>query len=150
MSSRIISIRISATTMNLSIIQIYAPTTDYDGDEIGEFYEMIEERIPTIPRKYLLIIQGHCSEKVGRYGHGTWPNTTGKYGFGITNPRGYQLLKFAQKNELILSNTFHTQKYSMKSTWHSPNGNIHHQHIYILTTQRYNSSINKASTRAYN
>ena len=37
-----IYIRIAETSMNLSIIQVYAPTADYEDDIIDEFYEQIQ------------------------------------------------------------------------------------------------------------
>ena len=44
-SSRIMSISIKANLMNISIIQIYAPTTTHEDQEIEDFYESIEEEI---------------------------------------------------------------------------------------------------------
>ncbi len=38
-SSRIISIRVSAKPHNMTIIQVYAPTSDHDDDEIEELYD---------------------------------------------------------------------------------------------------------------
>ena len=35
------------------------------------------------------------------------------------------------------------------TTWHSPNGQTHNQIDYILTPQRYTSSMIKTSTRTY-
>ena len=68
-SSRIIYIRIVATPMNLSIIQVYAPTADYEDDVIEEFYEQIEDTTARIPKKDFMIIQGDWNAKVGSDGH---------------------------------------------------------------------------------
>ena len=38
-SSRLVSIHISARSHNVTIIQVYAPASDYDDREIEEFYE---------------------------------------------------------------------------------------------------------------
>ena len=43
----------------------------------------------------------------------------------------------------------HPQKDSRKATWHSPNGHTHNQIDFILTPQRFKSSIHKSSTRSY-
>ena len=42
-SSRIIYIRIKASPINMTIIQVYAPTTSHSDEEIEEFYETIEK-----------------------------------------------------------------------------------------------------------
>ena len=44
-SSRLISIRVAAQPFNVSIIQVYAPTSDYDDEDVEEFYEQIEDII---------------------------------------------------------------------------------------------------------
>ena len=50
-SSRIISIRIKASPINMTIIQVYAPTTSHSYEEIEEFYETIEKPPLTHRRK---------------------------------------------------------------------------------------------------
>ena len=46
-------------------------------------------------------------------------------------------------------NTLHPHKNSRKYTWHSPIGLTHNQIYYILTLQRFKSSVRKALTRTY-
>ena len=67
----------------------------------------------------------------------------------VINERGFRLQEFAQKHKLVLANTLHPQKNARKSAWHSPGGKTHNQIDFILTPQRFKSSINKASTRIY-
>ena len=109
-SSRIISIRIKAIPFNCTLIQVYAPTTDYSEDEIEIFYEQIEDTIKQTPRKDLLIIMGDWNAKVGVDAHATWPNAVGRFGNDITNERGERLLEYANKNKLLLSNTMYNHK----------------------------------------
>ena len=78
-----------------------------------------------------------------------WSNSTGRYGLEKTNERGFRLLEFSQKHKLVVANTLHPQNNSKKSTWNSPDGKTHNQIDFILTPQRFKSSINKASTRTY-
>ena len=68
-SSRIISIRIKASPMNITIIKIYAPTTAYTDEEIEKWYESIDNTIKEIPKKDLLIIQGDLNAKVRKDAH---------------------------------------------------------------------------------
>ena len=55
-SSRIISIRIKASKINITIIQVYALTTSHSDEEIEEFYETIEKTISDSPKKDFLIV----------------------------------------------------------------------------------------------
>ena len=43
-SSRLITIRLKATPFNMTVIQVYAPTSDYDDSEVEEFYGQLQER----------------------------------------------------------------------------------------------------------
>ena len=55
--------------MNITIIQIYAPTTAYTDEEIEQFYESIDNTIKETPKKDFLIIQGDFNAKVGKDAH---------------------------------------------------------------------------------
>ena len=64
-SSRLITIRLRATPFNITIVQAYAPTTDYDDEKIEGFYEQLQEVVDQIPKKDILIVQGDWNTKVG-------------------------------------------------------------------------------------
>ncbi|XP_069972221.1 craniofacial development protein 2-like [Penaeus vannamei] len=64
-SSRIIRIRIKARPLNLTIIQIYAPTGDYEDNDVELFYQELDEVIQKANKKDVLIIQGDRKAKVG-------------------------------------------------------------------------------------
>ena len=148
-SSRLISIRVSSKPQNITIIQAYAPTSDYDDDQVEEFYENLESIIAKTPKKDILIVEGDWNAKVGPDAYSNWPGTAGRFGIGETNDRGQRLLEFARKHRLTLANTLHPHKPSRTTTWHSPNGLVHNQIDFILTPQRFKSSINKANTRTF-
>ena len=73
-SSRIISVQIEANPMNITIIQVYAPTSEYSDEEIEVFYEFIEETISNTTKKDFLVILGYWNAKAGADAHITWPN----------------------------------------------------------------------------
>mgnify|MGYP006273469667 CR=1 FL=1 len=148
-SSRIISIRVSARPKNITIFQVYAPTTAHDDEEVEEFYEELENSIKKVPKKDLLIVQGDFNAKVGRDAYEQWAGTVGQYGTGETNDRGLRLLEFAESHQLTLATTLYPHKLSRRTTWHAPSGKIHNQIDYILTPRRIKSSINRAKTRTY-
>ena len=41
-SSRLIVIRLTAVSFNITTVQAYAPTSDYDDNEIEEFYDQLQ------------------------------------------------------------------------------------------------------------
>ena len=146
-SSRLISLRVSAKPHNMTIIQVYAPTSDHDDEEVEQFYEQLEET--KIPKKDILVVQGDWNAKVGPDAYENWAGTVGHFGLGTTNDRGLRLLEFAKSHRLTLANTLHPHKLSRTATWHSPNGLVHNQIDFILAPQRFKSSINKAMTRTF-
>lgn len=148
-SSRLIVIRLEAQPMNISIIQVYAPTSSYTDEEIEEFYDQLQNLVNDIPKKDILITMGDWNAKVGQDAYQDWSGTVGRFGLGETNDRGLRLLEFASTHRLTLANTLHPHKASRTHTWHSPNGQVHNQIDYILVQQKFKSSINKAKTRTF-
>ena len=142
------SLRLASHHVNINIIQVYAPTSDYEDEEVEIFYEELEEMMVKVHRKDLLIVQGDWNAIVGNT-NDVGRNAVGKFALGKTNPRGLRLLEFASKHSFTIANTLHPQKNSRKSTWHSPNGLVHNQIDNILMPQRLKSSIHKSSTRTY-
>ena len=65
-SSRLITIRLWATPFNITIVQAYAPTTDYDDEKIEDFYEQLQEVLDQVPKKDFLIVQGDWNAKGGK------------------------------------------------------------------------------------
>ena len=59
-SSRLISIRISARPYNITVIQVHAPTSDYE-----QFYQQLDGNITKTPKKDILVVQGDWNAKVG-------------------------------------------------------------------------------------
>ena len=58
--------------MNLLIIQVYAPTTDYEDDIIEDFYEQIEDTTAQFPKNDFMIIEGDWNAKVSSDGYEMW------------------------------------------------------------------------------
>ena len=51
---------------NITIVQVFAPTSDYDDNEIEEFYNQLQNVIDQTPKKDILVVQGDWTAKVGR------------------------------------------------------------------------------------
>ena len=57
-SSRLITIRLRELPFNITIVPVYAPTTDRDDNEIEELYDQLHSVIDQTPKKDILLVQG--------------------------------------------------------------------------------------------
>ena len=65
-SSRICTIRITAKPLNIGLIQIYSPTSDYTEEQMENFYSQLQSTINSMKKKSMLIVQGDWNAKLGR------------------------------------------------------------------------------------
>ena len=70
---------------NITIIQVYAPTSNAEEAEVEWFYEDLQELLELIPKKDVLFIIGDWNAKVGSQ---ETPGVTGKFGLGVQNKQG--------------------------------------------------------------
>ena len=105
---------------NITIVQAYAPTSDYDDNEIKEFYDHLQNVIDQTPKKDILAVEGDQNAKMGKDACGNWQGICGPFCNDHTNERGLRLLEFAIFNDFVLANTFDHHKAPRRWTWHSP------------------------------
>ena len=101
-----ISVRFQGKPFNITVIQVYAPTSNTEEAEVERFYEDLQDLLELIPKKNVLFIIGHWNEKVGSQ---KTPEVTGKFGLGIWNEAGQRLIEFCQENALVIANTLFQQ-----------------------------------------
>ena len=135
-SIRIITIRLRAKPLNIKIIQVYAPTTDYDDEQIEQFYNQIQTVVDKVNKKDTLIIQGGWNAKVGVDAVEDLVDYCGPSSNDTTNDRGLRLFEFASFNGMVLANTLGEHKPSRRYTWHAPNGRTRIQIDYIMVQNR--------------
>jgi exonuclease III len=112
-------IRVKAHLVDITCMQVYAPTTSVETADIEEFYSNLQSVLNEIPRKYALILMGDWNTKIGK---GEEPGTVRKYGLGNRNEAGERLLEFCEENTLFLANTYFEQLEQRLYTWTSPDG----------------------------
>ena len=78
-SSRLITIRLRAVPFNITIVQAYAPTSQYDDSEIEEFYDQLQNVIDRTPKKGILVVQGDWNAKVDQDACGNWQGICGPF-----------------------------------------------------------------------
>ena len=92
---------------NITVIQVYAPTSNAEEAEIEWFYEDLQDLSELTAPKDVLSIIGDWSAKVGSQ---EIPGVTGKFGLGVQNEAGQRLIESGQENALVLANTFQQHK----------------------------------------
>ena len=73
---------------NITVIQVYAPTSDHEDEEVQQFYEQLDSVITKTPKKDILVVQGDWNAKVGPDAYLHWAGTVGRFGIGETNDGG--------------------------------------------------------------
>ena len=114
-----ISVRFQGKPSNITVIQVYAPTSNAKETEVERFYEDLQDFLELTPPKDVLFILGDWNAKVGSQ---ETPRVTGKFGLGIRNEAGQRLIKFCQDNALVIANTLFQQHKRRLYTWTSPDG----------------------------
>ena len=138
-----ISVHFQGKPFNITVILIYAPTSNAEEAEVEWFYEDLQALLELTNKKYVLFIIGDWNAKVGSQ---EIPGVMGKFGLGVQNEAGQRLIELCQEKALI-ENTLFQQHERRLYTWPSPDGQ-HQNHIdYILCSQRWRSSIQSAKTR---
>ena len=139
-----ISVRLQGKPFNITVIQVYAPTSNAEETEVEWFYEDLQDLLELTPTKDVLFIIGDWNAKVGSQ---ETPGVTGKFGLGIQNEAGQSLIEFCQENTLVIENTLFQLHKRRLYTWTSPDGQYQNQIDYILCSQRWRNSIQSAKTR---
>ena len=90
-----ISVRLQGKPFNITVIQIYAPTSNAEEAEVEWFYEDLQDLLKVTPKKDVLFIIGDWNAKVGSQ---ETPGVTGKFGIGMQNKAGQRLIEFCQES----------------------------------------------------
>ena len=100
-----ISVRFQGKPLNITVIQVYAPTSNAEEAEVEWFYKDLHDLLQLTPQSVLFII-GDWNAKVASQ---ETPGVKGKFGLGIQNEAVQRLIKFCQENELVIANTLFQQ-----------------------------------------
>ena len=64
-NDRMTSVRFQGKPFNITVIQVYAPTSDAEEAEVEQFYEDLQDLLKLTPKKDVLFIIGDWNAKVG-------------------------------------------------------------------------------------
>ena len=104
---------------NITVIQVYAPTSNAEEAEVEQFYEDLQDLLELTPKKDVLFIIGDWNAKVRSQ---ETPGVTDKFGRGVRNEAGQRLIEFSQENTLVTENTLFQQHKRRLYTRTSPDG----------------------------
>ena len=101
-----VSVHFQGKPFNITVIQVYAPTSNAEEAEVERFYEDLQDLLELRPPKDVLFLIVDWNAKVGSQ---EISEVTGKFGLGIQNQVGQRLIEFCQENSLVIVNTLFQQ-----------------------------------------
>lgn len=135
-SHRIIYIIIKISSKySLKVIQVYAPTSEYDDEEVESLYEELTMSIQENHTQYTLVI-GDFNAKVGKKEEET-ETCIGDFGIDDRNERGHMLINYLESEHLYVMNTFFKKRRSRKWTWSSPGGRTKNEIDFIVSSHKH-------------
>ena len=84
-NNRMISVCFQGEPFNITVIQVYAPTSNAEEAEVEWFYEDLQDLLEQTPKKDVLFIIGDWNAKVRIQ---EIPGVTGKFGLGVQMKQG--------------------------------------------------------------
>ena len=101
-----ISVGFEGKPFNITVIQVYAPTSNAEEAEVEQFYEDLQDLLELTPKKDVHLIIGDWNAKVG---HHEIPTVTGRFGLRVQKEAWQRLTEFCQENTLVIVNIFFQQ-----------------------------------------
>ena len=113
-----ISVHCQGKLLNITVIQVYAPTSHAEEAEVEWFYEDFQDLFKLTPNKVVLFILGDWNANVGS--QETFQIIV-KFGLGVRN-EAEKIIEFCQENTLVIANTLFQQHKRRFYTWTSSDG----------------------------
>ena len=88
-NDRMVSVHFQGKPFNITVIQVYAPTSNAEEVEVEQFYEDLQDLLELTSKKDVLFIIGDWNAKVGSQ---ETAGVTGKFGLGVQNEAGQRVL----------------------------------------------------------
>ena len=89
-NDRMISVLLQGEPFGITVIQVYAPTSNAEEAEVEWFYEDVQDLLELTPKKDVLFLIGDWNAKVGSQ---ETPGVTGKFVLGMRNEAGQRLIR---------------------------------------------------------
>ena len=86
-----ISVHFQGKQSNITVIQLYALTSNAEEAEVEWFHEDLQDLLELTSKKDVLFIIG---DRYGKGGSQETPGVTGKFSLGVQNEAGQRLIEF--------------------------------------------------------
>ena len=139
-----ISVHFQGKPFNITVIQVYALTSNAEEAEVERYYEDLQDLLELTLKKDVLFIRGDWNAKVGSQ---ETPGLRSKFGLGVQDEAGQRLIEFCQENTLVIVNNLFQQHKRRLHTWTTPDCQHPNQTDYILCSQRWRSCIQSAKNK---
>ena len=96
------SVPFQGKPFSITVIQLYAPTTNAEEDKVEWFSEDLQDLLELTPKKNILFIIGDWNAKVISQ---EIRGVTGTFGLGVQSEAAQRLTEFCQENALVIANT---------------------------------------------
>ena len=100
---KMISICFQGKSFNITVIQVYAPTSNAEEAEVEWFYEDLQDLLELTPQRDVPFFIGDYNAKVESQ---EIPGIRGKFSLGVQNEAGKRLTEFSEENTLVIANNF--------------------------------------------
>ena len=107
-----ISVQFQGKPFNITVIQVYALTSNAEEAEVKRFYEDLQDLLELISKKDVLFIIEDWNAKVGSQ---ETPGVTGKFGLGVQNEAGQRLTVLPREH---ISHSKHPLPTTQEKTLH--------------------------------
>ena len=111
-SERVILVRLKGKPFDICIIQLYAPTSEYEEEQVEEFYRDVMKAKEQCKLHDITLIMGDLNAKLGSE---RVEDVVGHFGLGNRKERGDSLVELCVENEQVVMNTFFRQP--PRRTW---------------------------------
>ena len=101
-NNRMISVIFQGKPFNITVIQVYSPTSIAEEAEVELSYEYLQALVELTAPKDSFFIIGDWNAKVRSQ---EIPGVIGKFSLGVENEAGQRLTEFCQENTLVIANT---------------------------------------------
>ena len=98
-----VSVCFQGKPFNITVTQVYAPTSNAEEAEVEQFFEDLQDLLELTPNKDVLFIIGDWNAQVGSQ---EISGVTSKFGLREQNETGKRLNEFCRENALVTGNTF--------------------------------------------